>query len=225
MLPDINRYFICNILHIYEEVIQISGISTLPLYNDDKFSILNNKLSNLSVNLLHIFEQNQFQNILNITQRNLLNSDKNSPYHRVFSFAIKSKHGTVENKNYSDLNFNLPLCVYVFEDELTYDYFYQPYISLNQKEHPFLRDLYLTIIKIMELIQITNITVPKIYTPCKKYEIENNTINIFVMDQYRYYDYGIANQLNLHILKVNGKQFIPYEPQQLVNLQLRSPTK
>lgn len=225
MLPDINRYFICNILHIYEEVIQISGISTLPLYNDDKFSILNNKLSNLSVNLLHIFEQNQFQNILNITQRNLLNSDKNSPYHRVFSFAIKSKHGTVENKNYSDLNFNLPLCVYVFEDELTYDYFYQPYISLNQKEYLFLRDLYLTIIKIMELIQITNIAVPKIYTPCKKYEIENNTINIFVMDQYRYYDYGIANELNFLILKVNGKQFTPYDPQQLINFQLRSPTK
>ena len=60
MLPDINRYFICNVLHIYEEIIQISGVSALPLYNDDEFSILKNKLSNLSINLLHIFEQSKF---------------------------------------------------------------------------------------------------------------------------------------------------------------------
>lgn len=39
MISDIERYFICNILHTYEEIIKLSGTINHPLYNDEKYSI------------------------------------------------------------------------------------------------------------------------------------------------------------------------------------------
>lgn len=219
MVSDIERYFICNILHTYEEIIVISGILNLPFYNDETYSILNNKLSHLSINLLHIFEHKKFEHLLNIPIRNQLNSDKNSHYHRVFSYAIKSKHGKIENKNYTDSSLKLPLCVYIFKDDLVYDYFYQPHLFSKNKEYFFLEDLYLTIIEVMKLSGINNIKLPQIHIPQKKYSIENNILAIDVIDRYKYLDYGIATQLNLKTFEVIQNTFIPIDP--IYEIQLR----
>lgn len=167
MISDIERYFICNILHTYEEIIKLSGVIDLPLYNDENYSILNSKLVHISINLLHFFEQKQFNDILNISIRNRLNFDKSSYFHRVFSYAIKSKHGKVENKNYTDSELKLPLCLYIYNDDLLYDYFYQPYLYFNNQEYSFFEDLYLTISEVMKLIGIKNIQIPTIHTPQK----------------------------------------------------------
>lgn len=223
MISDIERYFICNILHTYEEIIKLSGTIDLPLYNDEKYSILNSKLAHISINLLHFFEQKQFSEILNISIRNQLNADKNSPYHRVFSYAIKSKHGTIENKNYTDCSLKLPLCVYIFKDDLLYDYFYQPHVYSKNKEYFFLEDLYLTIIEVMKLSGINNINLPQIHTPQKKYSIENNVLAIDVLDQYKYLDYGIANTLNLKTFGFIQNRFIPIDPIYEIQFRLLAP--
>ncbi|MGB9189780.1 MULTISPECIES: hypothetical protein [unclassified Acinetobacter] len=223
MISDIERYFICNILHTYEEIIKLSGTINHPLYNDEKYSILNNKLAHISINLLHFFEQKQFSEILNISIRDQLNTDKESPYHRVFSYAIKSKHGTIKNKNYTDSNLKLPLCVYIFKDDLLYDYFYQPHLYSQNKEYFFLEDLYLTIIEVMKLSRIDNINIPQIHMPQKKYSIENNVLAINVLDQYKYLDYGIANTLNLKTFEFIQNRFVQIAPMYEIQLRLLAP--
>ena len=89
------RYFICKVLFPFQEIIQLIIGMDNPTYFDDEYSPLIDKIENMCIQMLNIFEQKEFYKIYGKEKRDSLNNNSKE-FHRILSLGIKSKHGEIK---------------------------------------------------------------------------------------------------------------------------------
>jgi hypothetical protein len=197
MLTNQERYFIWNIIHPCNELKTLIGLSNPPIYNDDQYSILKERIGLLCTKVLHIFEQPEFSTAHGKAKREELNKN-DSMFHRVLSYGIKEKHGSINSQYYSVYVLNLPLSAYVFSNELKYDYFYHPMLKNDSNvEFSLLEDLTHVINILISLYALNIKEIEPLFQPSSKYAISNNTVNLHPIDIYGYFDNGSTASINL----------------------------
>jgi|GEM_PF-3271362 hypothetical protein len=209
MLTNSERYFIWNIIHPCNELRTLIGLSSQPIYHDDKYSILKERIGLLCTKVLHVFEQPEFSSLYGKTKREELNKN-DSKFHRVLSYGIKEKHGSINNQYYSSYNLSLPLSAYAFSSELKYDYFYHPTLNNDTNdEFSLLEDLTHVINSLIRLYGLNINEIECLFKPSTKYTIANNTINIHLVDIYGYFDNGKTESINLRTFEFSNNKWTP----------------
>ena len=128
MLKNNERYFISNIIYPYNELINMISQNGKIDYCDNEYSPLIDKVSNLCIKILSLFEQNEFCSIHNTSKRNDLNNS-DPIFHRILSYGIKAKHGKISSSYYSDFDLKLPISIFYNPDTNIYFYKYTPLID------------------------------------------------------------------------------------------------
>ena len=191
---------------LQETITLLSKKEDKLLYFDDKYSPPKEKIGNLCLQILHIFEQPEFS-IYGKQKRDELNK-KNTAFYRIFSHAIKVKHGKVNSSYYSDSILKLPMIAYYIEKDQMYNYGYTPVIEIDGSEYCFFKDYFFVVdelIKILELnlnIQINyDIKVPI-------YNIQSDGLLIQLCDTYNFLK-GMTENTNLRVLKKINDNWVP----------------
>lgn len=211
MLTNQERYFIWNILYPSNEIKRLIGLLNQPIYNDDQYSLLKERIGLLCEKVLHIFEQPEFSHIHGKTKREELNQNDNS-FHRVLSYGIKEKHGQITNKYYSEFDLHIPLSVYIYKNDMKYDYFYHPTLkNSNSEEFSLLKDLSHVINTLISLYGLNISKVESMFQTNPKYQIGNNTINLHPIDTYNYFDNGMTSSVNIRTYEQNNGDWIPVD--------------
>lgn len=211
MLTNQERYFIWNIVHPLNEIKQLIGVVGQPIYNDDQYSLLKERIGLLCAKVLHIFEQPEFSRVHGKAKREKLN-ESDASFHRVLSYGIIEKHGLITNKYYSEFDLEIPLSAYVYVDELKYDYFYHPnLISINSEKFSLLDDLSNVIEALISLYRLNITGVEPLFQPSPKYSITNNTVNLHPIDIYNYFDKGMTSSVNIRTYKQLDDDWVPVD--------------
>ncbi len=211
MLTNQERYFIWNIIHPCNELKALIGLSGQPIYNDDQYSILKERIGLLCTKILHIFEQPEFSASYGKTKREELNQN-DSMFHRVLSYGIKEKHGSINSKYYSGYDLRLPLSAYVFSNELKYDYFYHPMLKDDDNvEFSLLEDLTHVINSLITLYILNIKEIEPLFQPYPKYAVANNTVHLHPVDIYGYFNNGTTKSVNLRTFEFLNNKWIPVD--------------
>jgi len=211
MLTNQERYFIWSILHPSNELRGLAGLDGQPIYNDDQYSLLKERIGLLCTKVLHIFEQPDFSTSHGTSKRNELNG--NDPrFHRVLSYGIKEKHGSINKQYYSNFELCIPLSAYVFSDELMYDYFYHPTLKDGSgNEFSLLEDLSHAVNYLISLYGL-NIKKPEpMFKLAPKYSISDNTVNLHPVDTYGYIENGMSSSTNLRTFEISNDDWTPVD--------------
>ncbi|MDR9499475.1 MAG: hypothetical protein RI556_09895 [Hydrogenovibrio sp.] len=211
MLTNQERYFIWNIVHPSNEIKHLIGVMGQPIYNDDQYSLLKERIGLLCAKVLHIFEQPEFSVAYGKKKREEMNRN-DACFHRVLSYGIKEKHGQITNKHYSELNLNIPLSVYVYQERLKYDYFYHPnLINSNSEEFSLLEDLSHAIGTLVSLYGLSIKGMEPMFQPSPKYPVENNTIHLHPIDIYNYFGNGMTSSINIRTYEQCEGKWVPVD--------------
>lgn len=211
MLTDQERYFIWNIVHPCNEIKHLVGLAGQPIYNDDQYSLLKERIGLLCAKVLHIFEQPEFSTVYGKEKREELNRNDAS-FHRVLSYGIKEKHGQIASRHYSEFDLKIPLSAYVYRNELKYDYFYHPIlIGENPEEFSLLFDFSHVIETLASLYNLNVAMMKPMFDPLPRYKIINNTINMHPIDIYNYFDSGMTSSLQIRTYEQHDNNWIPVD--------------
>ncbi len=210
-------------MHPCNEIKHLIGLIGQPIYNDDQYSLLKERIGLLCSKTLHIFEQPEFSQKHGKSKREELNQNDDS-FHRVLSYGIKEKHGRVTSRHYSDFDLNIPLSTYVYQDELKYDYFYHPnLISKNFEEFSLLDDLSHVIGTLIFLYGLNIKEMEPMFQPYPKYPITNNTINLHTIDIYNYFDNGMTSNINIRTYEQRVGDWVPVDLPFQIDFKLLAP--
>ncbi|NOH73444.1 hypothetical protein F0225_19220 [Vibrio pectenicida] len=223
MLDNKVRYFIWNVIHPINEIFHLVGKKSLPIYNDDQYSLLQEKLGRVCAKVLHVFEQPEFSTEHGIAKRNELNKEGGA-FHRVLSFGIKEKHGRVSSQNYSEFDLIIPLCAYLYTDSKTYDYFYAPQLrDEGGREYSILEDLEHCISSLIALYDLRIQFNIKLCAIEPKYSVENETVNLHTIDSYNYFENGMTSSCNLRTFEFSGNSWVPADLPFSIDFRLVKP--
>lgn len=203
------RYFVWRFYYPVQEIKTLIGANTHPIFNDEQYSLLKDKLGSICINILHIFEQPEFSSIHGITKRNELNQ-LNSRFHRVLSYGIKYKHGEVTNPHYSNFQLNTPICAYIFAENGKYDYFYHPnLVGEDGIQHSLLDDLEYCLLQIIDMFGLSIKSMNKMFEIKEKYEYKDDKLRIQLIDNYSIYSTGFMEGSSINIFKFIGNDWVP----------------
>lgn len=223
MLTNQERYFIWNIVHPSNEIKRLIGVMGRPIYNDDQYSFLKERIGLLCAKVLHIFEQPEFSVVYGKAKREELNRT-DACFHRVLSYGIKEKHGQVTNSHYSEFNLNIPLSAYVYQERLRYDYFYHPnLINSNSEEFSLLEDLSHVIGALVSLYGLNITRVEPMFRPSPKYPIENNTVHLHPVDIYKYFGSGMTSNINIRTYQQREEKWVSVDLPFQIDFRLLAP--
>lgn len=224
MRTNQERYFISNIIFPLQELVQLLlNHGDIPIYFDDQYSQPKEKIRNLCIQVLSIFEQPEFINFFGEgkgrDKRNEIN--KNDPaFHRILSHGIKAKHGAVNNKFYSDTELQLPLSVFYYGTEKKYDYKYTPIMKIGKEEFHFFNDIEHVVRSLISLYQL-RIDAPRIpWTATLKYNVDGHLIKLSVLDIFSFYDEGMTSSSNIRTFKLIDNLWSPADLEVEIGWQL-----
>lgn len=201
MLLEKEKYFYWNILYPFFE---IESKLLKKVYFDQEFSPLKFEIENLCVKILSIFEHPLFNKK---QERNVLNSDKISYWHKIFSLGIKSKHGEVTNQHYSDMDLKLPLILIYYADEKKYNYGYNILSYCNGYESQFFNDLLLALYEMIDLFSLS-ISFDKkrnLFLPMYPY---TGFFNVHMIDTHNFLGLGLSPSVNLKTFTCKNSQCV-----------------
>ncbi len=201
MALEKEKYFYWNILYPFFE---IESKLLNKVYFDQEFSPLKFEIENLCIKILSIFEHPLFNKK---QERDNLNSDMSSCFHRVFSLGIKSKHGNVTSKYYSDIDLELPLVLIYYPNEEKYNYGYNVLSYSNGHESQFFNDLSLVLYKIINLFAL-NISFDikrNLFIPMYPY---TGFFNVHMIDTHNFLGLGLSLSVNLKTFTCKNSKYI-----------------
>jgi len=211
MIDNKTRYFIWNFYHPIQEIKALIGASTHPVFNDERYSLLKEKLGSMCSKILHLFEQPEFSSVHGIEKRNELNGLGGS-FHRILSYGIKHKHGAVTNNHYSDFELNTPICIHIFPEKARYDYFYHPkLVGDDEEENSLLDDLECCLFEIIDMFGIQIDSQNRMFEVGERYDYEDEKLTIQLTDTYGIYtsDIRLQSRTHIHIFKLIDNDWVP----------------
>lgn len=211
------KYFYWNILYPF---LEIESKFLTKIYFDQEFSPLKFEIENLCIKILSIFEHPLYDKK---QERDALNSNKSSCFHRVFSLGIKSKHGKVTSKYYSDINLKLPLVLIYYPNEEKYNYGYDVLSYCNGKESQFFNDLSLTLYEMIHLfsLKISFNEKRNLFSPIYPHI---DFFNVHMIDTHNFLSLGLSPSVNLKTFTCKNDTYIATDFQD-IRLAIIDPSK
>lgn len=196
------KYFYWNILYPF---LEIESKLLNKVYFDQEFSPLRFEIENLCIKILSIFEYPLFDKK---QERENLNKNKSSSLHRVLSLGIKSKHGVVTNKNYSDIDLTLPLVLIYYPEQEKYNYAYDILSQYNGKENRFFNDITLVI---SEMIDLFSLKIPfyekrNLFLPKYNY---SGFFDVHMLDTHNFIGLGLSPSVSFKTFICKNAQYLP----------------
>lgn len=206
-----------NVIHPYDELLNILNNKGHVEYFDHEYSPLIDKVSNLCNKILNVFEQSEFSSEHGKMKRNELNGS-DEIFNRIFSFGIKSKHGSVASSYYIDVNLQLPVSIYYDRKNNSYSYRYTPLLNNND----FIDDFNYVIMKIIELYSL-RISFKNLNKEDIKYEIKtDNTIYVKLSDTFNYYGNGMTESISLRTLELINTDWVLTDLDKYIDINLEA---
>jgi len=216
MHNDRVRYFLWNVFHPFDELLETLQNKGELEYYDDKYSPLLDKVAMLCIKILNIFEDPIFSSVHGINKRNELNNS-DEVFHRILSFGIKAKHGKITSKYYDEFHLDLPLSVFYNENTNKYFYKYTPLID----NIDFVKDFRYIIDKLIELYSL-RITYHQKFEDMLFDMTEDNTFYLTTIDTYNFYQNLMTHSCKIRTLKFKNGEWIVDDLNKQIHFALKN---